>query len=93
MDNNAIEVKVTSIETVARTDLDAVIYDLDKQIELLSSQADKWDHLVAVASGILCGMLDILWVGECCQVPGGKIPHTQRRKHARLRWRFTASSP
>lgn len=64
MDNNEIEVKVTSVETVARTDLDAVIYDLDKQIELLSSQADKWDYLVAVASGILCGMLDILWVGD-----------------------------
>ena len=64
MDNNAIEVKVTSIEKVARTDFDAVIYDLDKQIELLSSQADKWDYLVAVASGILCGMLDILWVGD-----------------------------
>lgn len=64
MDNNAIEVKVTSVEMVARNDLDAVIYDLDKQIELLSSQADKWDYLVAVASGILCGMLDIIWVGD-----------------------------
>lgn len=64
MDNNAIEVKVTSVEMVARNDLDAVIYDLDKQIELLSSQADKWDYLMAVASGILCGMLDIIWVGD-----------------------------
>lgn len=64
MDNNAIEVKVTSVKMVARNDLDAVIYDLDKQIELLSSQADKWDYLVAVASGILCGMLDIIWVGD-----------------------------
>ena len=64
MDKNAIEVKVTAIEKVARNDLDAVIYDLDKQIELLSSQADKWDYLVAVASGILCGMLDILWAGD-----------------------------
>lgn len=64
MDNNSIEIKVTSVEIVARTDFDAVIYDLDKQIELLSSQADKWDYLVAVASGILCGMLDILWVGD-----------------------------
>ncbi len=64
MDNNTIEVKVTSIETVARTDFDAVIYDLYKQIELLSSQADEWDYLIAVASGILCGMLDILWVGD-----------------------------
>ena len=64
MDKNAIDVKVIAIEKVARNDLDAVIYDLDKQIELLSSQADKWDYLVAVASGILCGMLDILWVGD-----------------------------
>ena len=64
MDNNAIEVKVTSVEMVARTDLEAVIYDLNKEIELLSSQADKWDYLVAVASGILCGMLDIIWVGD-----------------------------
>ena len=64
MSNNPIEVKVTSIETVARTDLNTVLYDLDKQIELLSSQADKWDYLVAVASGILCGMLDIIWVGD-----------------------------
>lgn len=45
-------------------DLDQIIYDLDSQIELLSSQADTLDYLVAVASGILCGMLDVLWVGE-----------------------------
>ncbi len=62
MDN--IEVKVTSIEKAAVTDFDAVIYDLDKEIEMLSSQADKWDNIVAVASGILCSMLDILWVGD-----------------------------
>lgn len=45
-------------------DLDQIIYDLDSQIDLLSSQADTLDYLVAVASGILCGMLDVLWVGE-----------------------------
>ena len=71
MNKKTIEVRVSSIETVARTDLDAVIYDLDKQIELLSSQADKWDYLVAVASGILCGMLDILWVGDFSLENGG----------------------
>ena len=64
MDKNAIEIKVTTVNKIARNDLDTVIYDLDNQIELLSSQADKWDYLVAVASGILCGMLDILWVGD-----------------------------
>ena len=45
-------------------DLDQIIYDLDSQIELLSSQADTLDYLVAAASGVLCGMLDVLWVGE-----------------------------
>lgn len=45
-------------------DFDKTIYDLNSQIELLSSQADTLDYVVAVASGIVCGMLDILWVGE-----------------------------
>ena len=45
-------------------DFDKIIFDLDSQVDLLSSQADKYDYLVSVGSGILCGMLDILWVGE-----------------------------
>lgn len=51
-------------DTDPEFDLDKIIFDLDGQIELLSSQADKLDYLVAVASGVLCGMLDILWVGD-----------------------------
>lgn len=43
---------------------DKIIYDLNSQIELLSSHADKLDYIVAIASGIVCGILDILWVGE-----------------------------
>lgn len=45
-------------------DFDKTIYDLNSQIELLSSQADNLDYIVAVASGIACSTLDILWVGE-----------------------------
>lgn len=45
-------------------DFDKTIYDLNSQIELLSSQADYLDYVVAIASGIACGLLDILWVGE-----------------------------
>ncbi len=45
-------------------DFDKIIFDLDSQVDLLSSQADKYDYLVSVGSGILCGMLDIFWVGE-----------------------------
>ena len=54
-------------------DLDQIIYDLDNQIELLSSQADTLDYLISVASGILCGMLDILWVGEFSLERGREI--------------------
>ena len=57
----------------ANFDLDQLIYDLDNQIELLSSQADTLDYLISVASGILCGMLDILWVGEFSLERGREI--------------------
>lgn len=45
-------------------DFDKVIYDLNSQIELLSSRVDNLDYVVAIACGIACGLLDILWVGE-----------------------------
>ena len=45
-------------------DFDKIIFDLNSQIDLLLSQADSLDYIVAIASGIVCGILDILWVGE-----------------------------
>lgn len=52
------------MESNSEYDLDKIIYDLDSQIELLSSQADSFDYLVSIASGLLCAGLDVLWVGE-----------------------------
>lgn len=49
---------------ISEYDLDRIIYDLDSHIDLLSSQADKLDYLVSIGSGVLCGLLDILWVGN-----------------------------
>ncbi len=46
------------------TDLDQIIFDLDRQIDSLSSKADSWDYFVSIASGLLCAALDVLWVGE-----------------------------
>lgn len=54
-------------------DFDKTIYDLNSQIELLSSKADKLDYIVAIASGIACSVLDILWVGEFDLEHGRKI--------------------
>lgn len=45
-------------------DFDKIIFDLNSHIDLLSSQADSLDYIVAISSGIVCGILDILWVGE-----------------------------
>lgn len=55
---------VTSVVKKANSNIDQTIFDLDNQIQMLSSRADKLDYLVSIASGILCGMLDILWVGD-----------------------------
>lgn len=55
---------ISDVEIVADTDLDKVVHNLDTEIDLLSSNADKLDCFIAAASGLLCGMLDILWVGE-----------------------------
>lgn len=45
-------------------DLGEIIFDLDSELDLLESKADKLDYLLAIASGLTCGLLDILWVGD-----------------------------
>lgn len=43
----------------------------------LSSKADKWDYLLAVGSGIACGMMDILWTGDFSLAEGRNISAQQ----------------
>lgn len=50
--------------TIGVNDFESIIFDLNSQIEMLSSKADKWDCLVALGAGIVCGMVDIFWTGE-----------------------------
>lgn len=57
--------------------LDSVIFNLDSQIDMLSSKADKWDYLLAVGSGIACGMMDILWTGDFSLAEGRNISAQQ----------------
>lgn len=45
-------------------DLGEIIFDLDSEFDLLANKADKLDYLLAIASGLTCGLLDILWVGD-----------------------------
>ena len=55
------------------TNFERHIFDLNTQIEMLSSHADKLDYLVAIGSGLLCAMMDILLVGEFDLVRGRDI--------------------
>ena len=74
MSNKDIEVKLLSnIEENHNYNLDEIIYDLDNKMKMLSSHADKLDYLLAIASGILSGMIDILWCGEIDIVSSKKI--------------------
>jgi hypothetical protein len=65
IDNLQVELQQYNERTFnSEYDLHRIIYDLDSKIDLLSNQADKYDYLVSIGSGILCGLLDILWVGS-----------------------------
>lgn len=44
-------------------DLDQILFDLDTQIDLLSNHADTGDYLIAIGSGLACGILDAVWSG------------------------------
>lgn len=64
-----VEVSLISSQNISNTinseyDFDRIIFDLDNKINLLSSQADVADYLISIGSGLLCGVLDILWTGE-----------------------------
>lgn len=58
-------------------DFDRLIYDLNGQIDLLSSETDKLDYLVSIGSGILCGGLDILWVDQFSLERGRNIARNE----------------
>ena len=44
--------------------INAKVDELNKEIDRLTSHADALDYTVAVASGILCGVIDSVFVGE-----------------------------
>lgn len=73
---NTVSVEVVSFDDVKAVrfrDPGLAVYDLDKQISLLESQADGLDYVVAACSGLLCGALDVLWVGEFDLERGRKL--------------------
>lgn len=69
-----VEVEIiTNPEVVASTDFERSIAEINQEIENVSSKAEKWDYFAAIASGIMCGMLDVLWTGDFDLAEGRRI--------------------
>ena len=52
------------LEFAPQDDINARIAEVDRQLEKYTNQADRFDYALAVASGLLCGAVDALYVGE-----------------------------
>lgn len=60
-----LEIITPANEVDARLDeIESQIADLDISIDKLTNHADKLDYAVSVASGIIAGIIDILFVGK-----------------------------
>ena len=68
-----ISVSVIDKSQMARLDIEQSLFDLNNRIEAMKSEADQFDYFVAVSSGVLCGLMDILWVGEFSLVRGREL--------------------
>lgn len=62
--DDKLEIKLLNESEMARTDYEATIFELQQTLDNMTSQADNLDYFVSVASGVLCSLLDIVWVGE-----------------------------
>ncbi len=62
--SSPVSVEIVTTKQDKYKDIKSTIYELDDQIEMLSPHVDRLDYFVAIASGIICGMLDIMWVGD-----------------------------
>ena len=65
MEQNALQIETLSDKQfLSGEQIDRIIFDLNDKIDSLTSKADTLDYIVSASSGLLCGLLDILWIGE-----------------------------
>ncbi len=65
--NEVINAELTVSASSAPSDLNAInaaLKKIDAELEHYINQADKVDYALAISSGIFCGLLDSLFVGE-----------------------------
>ena len=57
------QIKINEIDQILDS-FSGKILTLDAEIDKLTNHADAFDYTVAVASGVLTGLIDSFWVGE-----------------------------
>lgn len=63
--NDEIEIEIVGEDRPnAYEELERRIREIDEKLDMLSVKADKADYIVAAASGLLCGLIDVFFVGE-----------------------------
>lgn len=62
--DDKLETNLLNESEVARVDYEVTVFELQQTLYNMTSQADKLDYFVSVSSGILCSLLDIVWIGE-----------------------------
>lgn len=63
--NENIKVEIiNNSKIITNTDYEKSLFEISSKLDMLSSHADKLDYFIAVASGLLCGMMDVLWTGN-----------------------------
>lgn len=71
--NKDIQIDVINEEQQTFKDIRQSIFDVEREIDIISPHADNMDYFVAVASGIICGLIDVLWVGDFDLAGGREI--------------------
>lgn len=66
-------ISVIDKSQMASLDIEQSLFDLNNRIEAMKSEAAQFDYFVAVSSGVLCGLMDILWVGEFSLARGREL--------------------
>lgn len=64
LNNNVNLELISEAKIIDDYDYEQIIFDLESRIDLNRSNADKLDYLLSISSGIVSGMLDVLWAGS-----------------------------
>ena len=51
---------INNSKIITNTDYEKSLFEISSKLDMLLSHADKLDYFIAVASGLLCGMMDVL---------------------------------